>query len=512
MRGDNVLNFDSGQREQERLFRYIADLSDPKTWTRVGGCRSAPNDSLGPSVPKQCWVLVRMPFAAPADTINGGPSIQRVRAMRLTMVSGEGLQDSEFSQTVVARLRLVGASWLKRADRTLTGIGGERTGLGLVFAGTVGTLDSASTLGYQSPPGIVNEADRKLTGLETDRVVINEQSLRLTATALRPLERAEAFYRFPEGARNFRQYRELRVWARGRGNGWGQGGELQFFVKIGRDPNSFYAYRTPANAGTTQAAWLPEVRVNFEKLYALRAQLENAYLQNRPDSIACSGADLALIAQSAAPISQISKRYAACSDGYIVYAADPVVSPPNLTAVQELAVGMVRVDSTGGTARIVPGDTLEVWVDDIRLDGIVSTPGYAGQVGAQANLGDVAQLRFNVSRRDPNFRQLTEAPSYVADQQMDISTTVRLDQFLSSTGGWALPLTATYSRGTTSPQFLTRSDVRAGEIAALRTPEQRATNLSLSLRRTRPKAWHSGRSGHSEEDAWQRWPVCGRSR
>lgn len=486
--GDNVLNFDSGQREQERLFRYVADLSDAKTWTRVGGCRAAPNDSAGAAAPKLCWVLVRLPFAAPADTINGGPSIQRVRALRLTMISGDGLLDQEFSQIVVSRLRLVGASWLKRADRALTGIAGERTGRGLVFAGTVGTLDSLSALGYQSPPGVVNEADRQLTGLENQRILVNERALRLTATALKPLERAEAFYKFPEGAKNFRQYQELRVWARGRGNGWGQGGELQFFVKIGRDPNSFYAYRTPASSGTTQAAWLPEVRVNFDKLYALRAQLENAYLQNRPDSIACTGADLALIAQSAMPIGQISRRYAACSEGYIVYAADPVVSPPNLSAVQELAIGMVRVDSVGGTARIIPGDTLEVWVDDIRLSGVVSTPGYAGQIGAQANFGDVAQLRFNYSRRDPNFRQLTEAPAYLADELMELSTTLRLDQFVGGAWGWALPVTATLARGTSAPQFLSRSDIRASDIAALRTPQQRTSNVSVSVRRATPMA------------------------
>ena len=252
--GDNVLNFDAAQREQERLFRYVADLAEPKTWTRVGGCRAAPNDSLGSAAPRQCWVLVRLPFAAPADTINGGPSVQRVRAVRMTIVSGDGLQDTEFSQVVVSRLRFVGASWLKRSERTITGIAGDRAGFGLVFAGTVGTQDSLSTLGYQSPPGVVDEADRKLTGLENERIVVNERSLRLTATALRPLERAEAFYKFPEGAKNFRQYRELRAWARGRGNGWGQGGELQFYVKLGRDPNSFYAYRTPVNAGTAGEA------------------------------------------------------------------------------------------------------------------------------------------------------------------------------------------------------------------------------------------------------------------
>ena len=484
--GDNVLNFDAAQREQERVFRYVADLAEPKTWTRVGGCRAAPNDSLGSAAPRQCWVLVRLPFAAPADTINGGPSVQRVRAVRMTIVSGDGLQDTEFSQVVVSRLRFVGASWLKRSERTITGVAGDRAGFGLVFAGTVGTQDSLSTLGYQSPPGVVDEADRKLTGLENERIVVNERSLRLTATALRPLERAEAFYKFPEGAKNFRQYRELRAWARGRGNGWGQGGELQFYVKLGRDPNSFYAYRTPVNAGTTQAAWLPEVRVDFERLYALRAQLENSYLQNRLDSIACTGADLALIKQSVASAASVSRRQAACADGYIVYAADPVVSPPNLTAVQELGVGMVRVDSTGGTARIVPGDTLELWVDDIRLSGVVSTPGYAGQVGAEANLGEAAAMRLNYARRDPNFRQLAEAPTYVGDEQLELSTTLRIDQFVGGAGGWMVPVTAAWTRARSAPVFLTKSDVRAGDVGRLRAPAQDATSVTIGLRRAAP--------------------------
>lgn len=485
---DNVLNFDAAQRERERVFRYVSDLSDSRSWSRVGGCIPAPNDSLGAAAPRQCWVLVRLPVAAPHDTINGGPSLSRVRALRMTVLSGETLADGEFSQLVVTRLRLAGAAWLKRSDRTLTGVAGERAGAGFVFASSIGTQDSLSALGYQSPPGVVEGAERPITGLETERVVVNEHAMRLTATGLRPLERAEAVYRFPEGARNFRQYRELRVWARGRGNGWGQGGELQFFVKIGRDANSFYAYRTTAGVGATQAAWLPELRVDFDRLYALRAQLENSYLQGRPDSLACTGADLALIAASGVPAGTVGRR-AACSGGYIVYAADAVVAPPNLTAVQELAVGMVRVDSAGtGAGRLSFADTAEVWVNDIRLAEIVATPGYAGQVGVRGNLGDLAEIRVGVSRRDPNFRQLAEAPTYLTDQQVDVSGTVRLDRLLPGTSGWAAPLTFTAGRGSTTPEFLTRSDVRAEDIAALRTPEQRTTGVALSVRRASPLA------------------------
>jgi cell surface protein SprA len=486
--GDNVLNFLGAQREQERVFRYVADLSAPSTWSRVGGCRPDPNSALGDAAPRLCWVLVRLPFSAPVDTINGGPSVQRVRAVRLTMITGPDLDTDvgAFSQTVISRFRFVGASWLKRSDRTLTGIAGERTGGGRVFAGVVGTQDSLSALGYQSPPGVVDEADRKLTGLENQRIVINERSLRLTATSLAPLERAEAVYKFPEGARNFRQYRELRLWARGRGSGWGQDGQLEFFVKLGRDANSFYAYRVPASAGLTQAAWLPEVRVDFEQLYALRAKLENSWLEGSADSVSCSGADLALIARSALPGTQLSRRHATCANGYIAYAADPVVSPPNLSAVQEISVGMVRVDSTGGVAPIAPGDTLEVWVDDIRLGGVVSTPGYAGEVSAQVNLGDVGQVRLGFMRRDANFRQLAEAPTYVADNLFELSATLRLDHFLGGAAGWALPLTATVRRGAATPEYLTRSDVRAADIGGLRRPHDRTADVSVAIRRTEP--------------------------
>ena len=67
-------------------------------------------------------------------------------------------------------------------------------------------------------------------------------------------------------------YRELHVWARGRGQGWGTNGDLQMFVKIGRDANNFYFYRTPVNAGAGEAAWLPEVHIALDRFYALRAK------------------------------------------------------------------------------------------------------------------------------------------------------------------------------------------------------------------------------------------------
>lgn len=486
--GDNVLNFDSSQREQERLFRYVIDLSDPKLYSQVGACGPSPADSLGGFGAPLCWVKVSVPFGAAFDTINGGPSVRRVRALRLTMISGATVGDNEFVQIPIAEFHLTGASWTKRSDRPLTGIGGDRTSAGFVIAGSIGTQDRDSTTGliYESPPGVVDQADKKLSGLENQRIVINERSLRLRTTALAKFERAEAYTRFSAGPQNFLSYKELRVWARGHGNGWGQTGELNFYIKIGRDVNNFYAFRTPVNSGSGQATWLPEVRVDFGKLQALRLKLQNAALQNRPDSVSCTGADSALIAKSILPSGQVSRRFAACADGYIAYTVDPTVSPPNLASVQELAVGIVRVDSAGASpSHILVGDTLEVWVDDITLVNVVNTPGYAENLGMSIQAGDVGDMRINWSRRDPNFRQLGEVPTNVGANNIDFSSNLRLERFLPGLG-LSMPLSIYHSSSVSAQQFVANSDIIASGVQGLRTPQSQSTNIALTIRRSTP--------------------------
>jgi len=78
--------------------------------------------------------------------------------------------------------------------------------------------------------------------------------------------------------------------------------------------------------------------------------------------------------------------------------------------VQELAVGMVRVADGGGVRPIAPGDTLELWVNDIRLADAVDEMGFAGQFAASIVASDFGDIRLNFSRRDPHFRQLAEQP------------------------------------------------------------------------------------------------------
>jgi hypothetical protein len=485
---DGVLNLTPSQRNSERLLRYVIDLSDASLYNRFGRCLGSVTDSIT-GAGTYCWVNVRVPFGAPTEVVND-PLVRRIKSLRMTMVSSPNAGEV-LSQVPIARLKLVGSPWVKRGDRALGGAGGARPeGNGFVIATVVGTQDRDSRAGglfYESPPGVTDQADNKQSDFDQGIIQINEKSMRLVAGDVPLFSRVEAFYRFPEGEKSFMGYKELRVWARGRNKGWGPGGDMNFFVKIGRDQDNFYLYRTPVNEGPSRDAWLPEVVVDFDKFYALRAQVQNNFLQGG-EEIACTGVDSVLVALSELPSGSGTNRFAACDDGYIVYTANPGITPPNLAGVQEMAVGMVRVGDTGlgSGGSILPTDSLEIWVDDIRLTGVVDDPGYAGQVAFNVQAGDVGQVQLTASRRDRNFRQLAEQPSYNTASDFGIATSFRLDKFLPQRLGLILPVSVSHARSGNDPFFLARSDVQAQGIDGLRVPESQSTNYSISARRATP--------------------------
>lgn len=497
---DGRLNFDAAAIEQEQLKRFVVDLGDRRNWTRVGRCFAQRDSSAaGVTADSVCWVQVRLNWRAPVEELNS-PNERRMRAMRLTVMSSPAAGDEAFTRVALARLRLVGAPWLKRSAEPLSGMAGDSSATlgGYVIASVVGTLDSTNVLPYSPPPGVLEVPENRQTGYEVQQIQVNERALRLQTglpgRQFRPFDRAEAFFRFPEGTKTFMGYRTLRLWMRGRGNGWGVTGELNGYVKIGRDEHNFYMYRTPLNAGPSQSDWLPEVRVDLTKFQMLRARLENAFLTGSADSVQCSGADLELVRRSGTPRGLALRRYAVCEDGYIVYSADPAVTPPNLAGVQELAVGIVRVDSIprGGSA-IMAGDSLELWVNDVRLADVVNDVGFAGEVGMNLNAGDLADIRVNLSRRDPNFRQLNETPTFLTSSGVSVGTTLQLGRMLPARLGLAMPLSIDYTSTGVDQLFINNTDVRASGIANLRDPRDRRVNYALSVRRIAPleQGWYA---------------------
>lgn len=484
---DNALNFSSAQRESERILRYVADLSAPNAFTRVGGRFTDTLFVRGQPQPRtRNWVLVRIPFKSPTDSLND-VNRRKLRALRLTIVAPQVLDAEVPVQLPIAELQVTGAPWLDRSSQTLAGVAGVRQDGGFVITSTIGTNDSTAAIIYQPPPGVTNEAALKGAELQGGRTATNESSLRVQTGNLQLYHRAEAYFRFPAGPQYFMAFQRLNVWGRGRGDGWGQGGELQMYIKVGRDENNFYMFRTPANVGQTAAAWT-DFAIDLNRFIDLRRKIQTAYLSGTPTSIACTGVDSAIIAASPLPVGTVTRRFAACQDGYMVYTLDPAVTAPNLQSVQEIAVGIVRVAATGvaGTGVISPSDTLELWVDDVRLDRQLNTGGTAGQMTAQMNIGEFAELQVLAGSRDPNFRQLGEQPSFETERNLDMTATLRLDRLLPPGAGLSLPLTITKLSLAEDPLFLEQTDISGKAIPGLRKPKNDLTTYALTMRRSTP--------------------------
>src|SRR2546430_2754548 len=447
--GDFALDSTSGVRTAESFVRYVFPIGDDRYFVRNGGTETG---GAG-------WRLYRIPFRTDTLLI-GNPSLRQVQSLRITVVAPAPTGSEVDLPFALSRVRLVGSTWVKRADTPISGLGGELgTGVGEVVASVVSTENQ--DLGYTPPPGVVDEAGQKNATFQIGATEINERSMRLLASGLGVGERAETYLRFTtEGDKNFLKYRTLRVWARGRGVGW-EDGDLEFFIKAGKDQDNFYMYHTPAKT----TSWEPEVVVQFDRWLALRARIEQAWLRGDTAQIYPGCPDSSLLIPDSS--------YVMCDGPYIAHIRDPGSAPPNLARVQEIAAGMWRVQ----TVSVI--DQAELWVDDIRLGSVVQETGAAGAVDIALAAADVADLALSLSRRDGNFRQLAEDPSYSTDNSATVSGTVRMDRFLPDRWGLSIPVTFQRTLSGSEPVYLSGTDIRADALQGLRTPHSRAASYGV---------------------------------
>ncbi|HYC32998.1 MAG TPA: hypothetical protein VEB59_11970, partial [Gemmatimonadales bacterium] len=282
------------------------------------------------------------------------------------------------------------------------------------------------------------------------------------ANDLRVGERAEGYLRFPAGPQNLLTYRTLRVWLRGRGAGWEEQ-ELQGYLKVGSDNDNFYLYRV----GAKSTSWEPEAVIDLDTWRRLRAVVENRWLAQEPPSGAseCGTTD--------------PNAYVACEGPYLVHLANPGINPPNLAAVQEVSAGIYR---TTGTLSL---STVELWVDDIRLSDPVSQTGTAMSLDARLAASDVGSFSAAYVRQNGQFRQINQDPTYRSTNVFQFAGNLRLERFLPTSLGLAVPVTMNYSRTGVDPELLTGTDLRGEALNGLRKPEAHTTSLTLSLRRNR---------------------------
>ncbi|MGH2651614.1 MAG: hypothetical protein ACRDHK_10430, partial [Actinomycetota bacterium] len=186
--GDFQLDSVAGVKTTEDFTRFVFAIGDDRYFVREGGMIPLPASQGGGAAG---WRLYRIPFT---DTLlQGQPDLRQVQSLRITVVTPPTALPGQPQPQVyfaLSRVRLVGSSWLKRADTPIRGIAGERgSGIGDVIASVVSTENR--DLGYVPPPGVTDQGDRRDQGLQVGATQINERSLRLLANWLSVGQRAE---------------------------------------------------------------------------------------------------------------------------------------------------------------------------------------------------------------------------------------------------------------------------------------------------------------------------------
>jgi len=453
LNGDNRLN---AQGANDNVLRWVVTPNElSQYYVRTGAT------STNTAGQTSSWTLYRIPMRLPEYTI-GTPNLRLIQNLRVTIVAPPGPDPNDVvGRFALARARFTGAPWVRRADTPLLGISGSvASPSGTMFAAVISTEDVA--LGYTSPPGVVNEPARNDNGQTVQGIQINEKSLRVVATSLDVGERAEAYQRFPSGPQNLLKYEEIQVWFRGRGDGW-LSGDLNAYFKVGSDDRNFYLYMVPASSAT----WTPEGIISIPVWRQLRAEIEQRWLQGLPpDGAAACG-----IGDPAA--------YVACDGPYVVQVADPGVNPPNLASAQELAAGIYRRANTETLT------TVELWVDDIRLDAPVTESGGSMALDARLQAADVADFYVNYVWQDGLFQQIGRNPTYRTTGALQVGSNWRVDRFLPASLGLAIPLSISHSRTSIDPILIGGTDILAADIEDLRTPSNSTTQINFGLRRSK---------------------------
>ncbi|MEJ2202898.1 MAG: hypothetical protein P8170_02180 [Gemmatimonadota bacterium] len=448
-RDSEDLDGDGNLDEVERHLRYVLRLDGTSPFLARTRAETGTD-----------FQLYRIPLRGGDAFEVGGPitdaDLRAIKHLRIT-VAAPGASSLE-----LARMRLVGSRWIKRAgEGVLTGIVGDTVqGMGRLDVATVSRVTEGD--GYASPPGVLEELVDPTSAFVGQAIEFNEKSLGLTFDMIPAGGRAEVYHRFPQRPRSFLAYRQARLWVVPRKGDFGPDRPHRFFLKVGTDAENFYLFRTPLNppvspAGVVAADWLPEVVIDFEQWFELRQRAEETLLLDPPGPgdppVTVWGAD----------------------STYAVVLRDRGRAP-DLAHVRELSLGIWNEGPVPLSG--------EVWIDELRLGRPVRDAGLASSVEAILDGAGVLTSRLSYTSRGALFRQLRDDPTYQTDASLAWSSTLRLGRWAPVEWGIELPLTLRLDRTSLDPVFLQNSDVRADRLRNLRPTRSRHTRLGLSFRKT----------------------------
>ena len=429
-----------------------------------------PLDALSPylvrdhSQTNTAYQLFRVPLRDGLP-INGASQVtwRFVKHLRMTVTSASTTQKEN---VVLARMRIVGSRWVKRdVDGVVRGLTSDQKGtLGAdVRVSPVSRLTNGAD--YVSPPSVGDQLQDPTQGFGAGGAEFNEKGIAIKYSTLAAGDRAEVYFRYPQQPRSFMNYRRLNLWALARNGNFGTGGDQRLIVRVGTDARNYYLFQTRlndavGNRAVMQGDWAPEVVIDFEQWFKLKARAELELMR--------------------APRTTTDPFVLFSDDSTYAVVMEDRARAPNLAAIRELSFAVYN----GG----IGAADGEVWLNDMRLDAAFKDPGMAGNVAIDVKGGDFLTANFSYANQGALFRQLNQDAGYQAAGDLNFNSTAQLGNLLPAAWGMDIPLTVTHGRNRQDPMLLQQSDVRADQLEGLRETGASTTRVGLSLRKRTPSA------------------------
>ena len=298
---------------------------------------------------------------------------------------------------------------------------------------------------YVTPPGMVREVGLNAS---SNPIQLNEQSLRLSFCNLKDGDAKACFKNINF---DFRQYKKIRMFAHAENNDAlalndMKDGEVSYFVRLGNDfKDNYYEFEIPLkvtppgiyndnNESHKRIVWPDSNEMVMQIADMVKAKLERNK-QKFPNNVP-----------------------------FVFKTPDN----KNITILGNPDLGMVKVAMVGVRNRAVndpfnfikTDDGLskcgEVWVNELRLEGLNEQGGSAAIGNMDVKLADLGTAQFSSSLHTAGYGQIYERVNERKRDdyfQYNFTTSLQLGKLLPKFLGLQLPFYLQTGRGTSQPQY-----------------------------------------------------------
>ena len=375
------------------------------------------------------WYLFRIPIRQYERKEGNISDFNSIRFMRMFLTN--------FQNPIILRfatLELVRGEWRNYEQALYTGSAPSASGSMEVSAVNIEENNDKTPVNYVLPPGITREVISGQTQLRES----NEQSLSIIVKNLATND-ARAVYK--NVSLDLRRYKHLQMFTHANaltGDHTLENNQMSIFIRLGSDyKNNFYEYEiplqiTPEGRYTTDEeatiVWPEENMVDIDLSLFTNIKRE----RNKKKTIGmASYAKLYTEYESSKPNNKIS-----------------IMGNPSLGEIKTIMIG-IRNNSRSTKS-------IEVWINELRLQQYSNKGGWAAQGNLNLQLSDIGSINLTGHIETDGFGGLEER---VGERRTDnlyqysFSTNLELGRFLPEKAKIQAPLYYSYNKEKTVPKY-----------------------------------------------------------